>query len=252
MIGLILTAQSAFAATQIRNNKACFDKEITTQVVGWNKYGDLMLSSGQTVYLADVIIPQWKGRNNRRFQEISKLFGKTVIVKLQSKPDRWKRYMAAVSHNNDDIAHKLVRKGQAIVSAREKTRLCTPQLLESEKEAREGKFGLWATNSFTPIAATDIQTLKEKNGQFVLVYGTIINIGERKNWTYLNFGTNWKNDLAAMIPAGIWGKLKETGLSVNEIKGRTVLLRGTVKFSDHWGPSIEIQATELLQLDGGV
>jgi hypothetical protein len=111
---------------------------------------------------------------------------------LAAEPDRWGRLSATLVVTSDagpvDLGRVLVAAGFALVDAGEADRLCQPELLLREARARELRIGLWRGDRYMPIAAAELETLRQRVGQFALVEGRIRSVGERRQRTYLNFG----------------------------------------------------------------
>lgn len=77
--------------------------------------------------------------------------------------------------------------------------------------------------------------------KFQIVKDVIREVSERKDFTFINFTTNWKEDFTIMIPKALWKKLDHSKFEV----GNTIQIRG---FSEeYYGPMIKL--TSERQLD---
>ena len=73
-------------------------------------------------------------------------------------------------------------------------------------------------------------------------------VGERRERTYLNFGSDWKQDLTITIRKRTWAIMRERGLSAASLKGRRVRARGVL---EEWqGVAVEITAADMLEVLG--
>ena len=100
------------------------------------------------------------------------------------------------------------------------------------------------------MAADDVERPLGLAGRFALVEGRVRSVGERRQRTYLNFGTDRARDLTVTFPKRTWTIMRNKGLTAESLKGRSVWARGLV---ENWGgPALEIMASDLLEiLDGG-
>jgi hypothetical protein len=71
-------------------------------------------------------------------------------------------------------------------------------------------------------------------------------VGERRERTYLNFGSDWKSDFTITIPKRIWAALRERGVTAASLKGARVRARGVL---EEWqGVALEITAADMLEV----
>lgn len=103
----------------------------------------------QVVRLAHVDTPEKKqpfGTKAKQFVS-DFCFGKTVKIVIAGKPDRYKRWIAEVFYNNQNLNKELVRNGLAWHFKKYSN---NPNYAELENIARAKKVGLWQDKS--PIA----------------------------------------------------------------------------------------------------
>lgn len=207
--------------------------------------GELALASGAQTRLADIRLPEaglyradalgWLKRHEQAHAHVSR-----------GPPDRWGRSPARVAVTGGDLARGLVERGLALVDAGESQRLCEPELLRLESEARAKKLGLWGEEANWPVRAEDEARLRERVGRFALVEGRILSVGERGQRTYLNFGRNFAQDFTITIPKRNWAIMKDRGLSAASLRGRRVRARG---FLEAWnGTTLTIEVPDLLEV----
>jgi hypothetical protein len=112
--------------------------------------------------------------------------------------------------------------------------------------ARSQRIGLWADERHRPVDAGDLDRLKGLIGRFALVEGRIRSVGERRERTYLNFGSDWKTDFTITIPKRSWARMSEQGLSAAALRGRRVRARGVI---EEWqGVAMEITVPDMLEV----
>jgi Staphylococcal nuclease homologue len=213
--------------------------------------GGIKLASGRIVKLAGVRMAEEPPAAGAGAEWLRSLQGSPVEVgALAAESDRWGRLPATLRIASDagpiDLGRGLVAAGLAIVDAGEADRLCQPELLAAEARARELRLGLWRLDRYRPVAAADLESLRQRIGQFALIEGRVRSVGERSRRTYLNFGSDWNADFTITIPQRTWQTMRERGLSAAGLRGRLVRTRGMI---EEWGgPAMTIMAPEMLEI----
>jgi len=214
--------------------------------------GEITFASGSKVRLLDIRLPQDNGEAPRAAAVLASLEGRRVAVAAVGEADRWGRLAAELALVDGtapiDLAELLVGEGFALVDAGERDGLCRPELLALEARARQRRLGLWAGERYRPAWAGDGERLKSLVGRFGLVEGRVRSVGERRERTYLNFGSDWQTDLTVVIPKRTWAVLQGRGLSAASLRGRRVRARGI--FEEWQGVTVEIAAADMLELVG--
>jgi endonuclease YncB( thermonuclease family) len=207
--------------------------------------GELALASGAQTRLADIRLPDDASYRADALGWLKRYEQGDAHVALGA-PDRWGRSPARVAVTGADLARSLVERGLALVDAGESQRLCEPDLLRLESQARAKKQGLWAEEANWPVRAEDEARLRERIGRFVLVEGRILSVGERGQRTYLNFGRNFTQDFTITIPKRSWAIMKDRGLSAASLRGRRVRARGLL---EAWnGTALTIEVPDLFEV----
>lgn len=212
--------------------------------------GELMLASGRAIKLLDIRLPADEAVLAKPLAWLRALAGQRVGVAAVGGADRWGRIAAEVAAQGEgaaiDVADLLISEGFAMVDAGERDALCRPELLAREAQARGRRIGLWAEARFRPVGAGDMARLGALVGQFALVEGRVRGVGERRERTYLNFGSDWKSDFTITIPKRIWAALRERGVTAASLKGARVRARGVL---EEWqGVALEITAADMLEV----
>lgn len=213
--------------------------------------GELLLASGRTIKLLDLRLPP-EDESGAPLASLRSLAGRRVAVAaLAGAADRWNRIAADVALLDEaapaDLAERLLDDGLAMVDAGDRRALCRPELLAREERARARRLGIWASGQ-QPIAVNDLARLQGGIGRFALVEGVVRSVGERRERTYLNFGSDWTTDLTITIPKRTWAVITERGLSAAALRGRRVRARGVL---EGWqGVAVEIAAPDVLEVLG--
>lgn len=208
--------------------------------------GEVALASGRVVRLVDVRVSDDVAPPSG----LAALAGSPVSVRVVGAADRWGRVPAAVTTRGAepvDVAARMVADGFAAVDAGERDGLCDPALLAVEGAARERSLGLWEPAPV--IAAEDGAALGARAGQFAVVEGRIVSVGERRERTYLNFGRDWSRDFSVVVPRRVWAALKGQPQGTEGLRGRRVRVRGTVQAGER-APQLELSAPDMLEMDG--
>ena len=218
--------------------------------------GEIRLASGRSVRMVDLrlrqLAPAAGGEGEQRqglATFLPTLVGAAVRVTPAGQLDRWSRLPA--SHaildgtTSIELGELLVAEGLALVDPGERDALCAAGLLRLEAASRRRRLGLWT--EMQALAASEPDLIRTRLGEFALVQGRVLSVGERRDRTYLNFGRDFARDFSVVLTKHGWAALKAAGHSATSLRGRTVRVRGVV--GGRRGPSIEIAATELIELD---
>lgn len=143
----------------------------------------------------------------------------------------------------------LLRSGVALMNPEGIEPACAHTLLKTEEDARRTRQGMWRRSQ--PMDSSSPKLLLKQVGHYVVISGHIVSLGKTRSTRYLNFGTNWKDDLTATISIKqdelFAQHLAQWDLSFEELTGRKVLLRGWIDQND--GPLIRLTEPLQLQLD---
>ncbi len=117
------------------------------------------------------------------------------------------------------------------------------RLIQAEKSAALEKLGLW--RHFEIINANE-PAEQFWHGQFIVAKGVVQEVYRRASVTYLNFGEDWRDDFTAAIPSRSRKKFEQDGWKLEDLKNRTVTVRGLVRFYN--GPYLELDFPEQLEI----
>ena len=117
--------------------------------------------------------------------------------------DRYGRTSALVyvqrEGSQESVAHAMLAKGFARVSAHVGERPCADELLARERAAREAKLGLWGEAYYVIVAAESGAELVAERGHFTLAEGRVWSVRESGGTIYVNFGRQWSQALTVTI-----------------------------------------------------
>jgi endonuclease YncB( thermonuclease family) len=164
------------------------------------------------------------------------------------KADRYGRLLAqaaVVGTPAGWLQAMLVDRGLArVYSLVDKTQ-CVGVLLNREAAAREAGIGLWSTPLGIILRADRPGDLADRVGQFAIVEGEVVSVGDRPRRVYLNFGTYWSQDFTVFVDRGDVRRFSEKGLDLTGLAGRRVRVRGWIR--EDRGPAIRMTGPEQLE-----
>lgn len=160
--------------------------------------------------------------------------------------DRHRRVLAhGVMSDGTWLQGAMVAQGLARVYTFPDNRRLGAALLEREKAARADRRGIWQL-AYYAIRSADPDALEKDFGTFQLIEGEVVDTARVRNWTYLNFGEDYRTDFTISINRKDWKMFEEGGLDLLALEGKTVRARGWVK--DFNGPLIEATHPEQIEL----
>jgi hypothetical protein len=211
--------------------------------------GDLSFLSGATVSLTGIRLPDEPPWRDAALAWLRGQIHRPLVVHALAAPDRWGRTAARVSWSDasgpSDLARELVDRGLALVDLAAPAPSDTAGLLVRESLAREQGLGLWADARYKALSAATPERLRERIGRFTLVEGRIRSVGERRERTYVNFGSDWASDFTISIPKQVWGEMLRRGVTAATLRGRAIRARGIVE--DWQGPALTLTVPETFE-----
>jgi micrococcal nuclease len=219
------------------------------------------LDDGRIVQLAGVEAPlppldrptdaPWPPSTAAR-QALEQLVGgrKVALALATAEPDRYGRWRANVYFDGEWVEARLVAAGWARLHWYPSDPACVFSLRYPEAAAREANVGLWRTETYSVLDALD-PSLERRNGLYELVQGRIRSVGHGYSMTFLDFGRDYWRDFSIMVPAKVAQRFEGAGLTLDELKGRAVRVRGVIEESG--GPAIRLNdpgEIEVLDVDG--
>lgn len=227
----------------------------------------VLLEGGETVRLVGALAPEapafWKGETPWRASERARdalealVTGRTVrLASAGRETDRRGRLLAHLFLIDGEksvwVQGRLVEEGQARAYSLPQSRACVRALQIVERRAREDRRGLWGDPFYAVADAGAPEALALRRYSFQIVEGTVQSVGETRNWTFLNFGPDYRTDFTVAVAARDRRHFKGSDLDLKALQGTRVRVRGWI---ERWnGPVIKAthpeQIERLTQTDG--
>lgn len=118
-------------------------------------------------------------------------------------------------------------------------------LRQVETLARKARRGLWREKEYRLLRAADMSLADRR---FHLVEGRVAKVATTRNRIYINFGTDWRRDFTAAIDNRHRRRFRELGISLQELAGRNIRVRGWVR--PYNGPYMELESWTQIELLG--
>ncbi len=259
--GVIIPPMASIRA-ESRPATACrFEVAGSGQVRAITDGRSFILDDGREIRLGgiEVPLPPGPGETGARAQAglaaraalESILAGQEVEVRHSGgAADRYGRTLAFVYPVRDgsapSVAHEMLAKGFARVSAHVGDRPCADELLAQERAARHAKLGLWREPYYVIVAAESGAELTAERGHFTLVEGKVLSVRESGGTIYMNFGRHWSQALTVTMLKRNERTFVAAGIAPKKLENRRVRVRGWVE--ERNGPRIEVTRPEQIEI----
>lgn len=172
---------------------------------------------------------------------------RAVTLHLDSNgQDRYRRILAhVVTADGIWLQGEMVARGMARVYTFPDNRRLGEALNKIEREARAAQKGIWGLDYYA-IRSSDPAGLEKDLGTFQLVEGQVTETARVRNWTYLNFGADYRTDFTISINRTHWRAFDDAGFDLLALEGKSVRVRGWIK--DFNGPLIEATHPEQIEI----
>jgi micrococcal nuclease len=214
-----------------------------------------MLDNGLEVRLAQIEAPRvrpgdtWGPQATARLEAMLK--GKRVELRYGGlRRDRRGRALAQVfvpqgfGKEPVWVQTTLLQEGIARVHTYADNRAAIGELWTAEREARRSGRGIWTNPAYQVRFATP-EALQGGIGSFQLAEGKVESAVQRGSVIYLNFGTDNKTDMTAVIPERAFDLWPGGSADILALQGRSIRVRGYVRNSN--GPSIWLDHPEQIE-----
>jgi endonuclease YncB( thermonuclease family) len=172
------------------------------------------------------------------------------LFALSSSPDRYGRLVAyafvPTSSGEALVQHELLAAGHALVSPAVPAATCRIYLRNAERDARNGRLGLWGDPSSAVKAAADPADVLVEQGRFALVQGKVMSVRESGGIVYVNFGQRSSEQFTVTILKRNERIFAGAGLTPKALAGRSIEVRGWVE--ERGGPAIEVSRPEQIEV----
>jgi len=179
--------------------------------------------------------------------------GQNVELRQNDMPaDRYGRTTAFVYVSGgalpESVAHEMLARGFARVSAHVGERPCADELLARERAARQAKLGLWGEPYYVIVSAESGAELVAESGHFILAEGKVWSVRESGGTIYVNFGRQWSQALTVTILKRNERMFAAAGIEPKGLENRRIRVRGWVE--ERNGPRIEATRPEQIEIAG--
>ncbi len=223
----------------------------------------LRLEDGGGVRLIGALAPEtprwWKGTKpwppaERARRALEEMIGADKVELgfsgNEEKRDRHGRFLAQLfvlrGPERIWVQGQMIRRGLAQAYSFKGHRACARDLQALERKARAGRAGLWRSGKFAILRAGNVTALSKRGGAFQIVEGKVLSVGRTSAWSFLNFGAEWRTDFTVAIRAGDRARFKASDISLDQLEGRRVRVRGWV---ERWnGPVIKATHPEQITI----
>ena len=151
--------------------------------------------------------------------------------------DRYGRQPVQLFQNDRWLQGDMLRNGNALALPVTQRNVCQQALLDAESKNTASRGNHWRARG-VEIDASDLDTLSDRVGRFVVVTGIVRSVGDRARRLYLNFGENWAHDFTVSIAKQGAGKFTGDFGRLTGLKGKKVQIRGVLE--DNRGPLIRV------------
>lgn len=156
--------------------------------------------------------------------------------------DRYGRALAQlyVQKNGADVwvQRHLIAEGHARAYALPGNVGCVRELMQAEDEARSARRGLWRGDVFRVFDAPDVSGLLRLVGRFVVVEGRVASVTRTRRFTYLNFGSDWREDFTVSLDTRGVDRVEGGADRITALEGQRIRARGWIERRN--GPAIEV------------
>ncbi len=215
----------------------------------------LVLEDGREVRLVGIQAPKlpldrknfavWPLADESKSALLTLALYKTVTLSYGGR--RIDRYNRQLAHLHDEaktwIQGEILRRGMARVYSFKDNRAVVAEMLAIERGARAARRGIWRHPFYRIRQAASVH---REIGSFQLVEGTVRDVADRRKYTYLNFGENWRTDFTVAVPSRARRTFEASGMPLASLQGRKIRVRGWIKSRN--GPMIDATHPEQIEV----
>lgn len=262
--GIAIAAWIAGAACAYASESCAPDMGTTHEVVRVIDGETVVLDDGREVRLIGAMAPRpnsltvdvatWPpAREAARAAKVL-LLNRQVTLRYEGRrQDRYGRVLAQLYARDENggetwAQQHLVAAGYARAYALPGNTGCVKELMAAEDEARSKGRALWHRGVFRIFAASDVAALLRLVGRFVSVEGRVVDVTRTRQFTYLNFGADWRDDFTVSIRTRAVDRTESGEQRVGALEGRSIRVRGWIERRN--GPAIEIRDLDEIEVLG--
>ena len=183
--------------------------------------GEITLGLGGAVRLLGIRLPNDGALRDQAVAWLRASTDGTLLVRGSEVRDRWDRRSVQIRTRSITSILRLAcwRRGLRSRIRGIADTSCAEDFLAIEAAARQRSLGVWADAGYKPIGTEQADRLKHRTGTFAIVEGRVRSVGERAQWTYLNFGGRWAEDFTVIIPKKTWKRIDRAGFGRCGVQG---------------------------------
>ena len=217
--------------------------------------GEIVLADGRVARLAGLDIPDPsrgdpESAANARAWLSSRLVGHEADLRvLAARTDRWGRLLADIFVTSQNalspasISLGLLSAGFARVRPEIEAKNCLAERLAAEDSARADGLGLWTDPYYGVVEATDLDDLRQRDGQFAIVEGVVLRVGAGRDRTWLDFGR--RGSFTAVVATRQAKAFERAGLILSALAGVKIRVRGAM--DNRFGLRMTISGPEQIE-----
>jgi endonuclease YncB( thermonuclease family) len=250
-MGLVLSAISVLADGASAACPAAPQERAAVTAVA--DRAEIVLADGRRARLAGLDVPD-SGRGDPALAASARawlsahLVGRDIGLRLlAARADRWGRLLADVFVESDaspSVSLALLSAGLARVRPEVEAHDCLAERLAAEAAARLDGLGVWTDPYYGVVEATDLEELRQRDGQFAIVEGVVLRVGQGRNRVYLDFG---RRDGFTVVASARQAKAFErAGTDLAALTGARIRVRGAM--DNRFGLRMAISGPDEIEL----
>lgn len=210
----------------------------------------LKLGSGLTVRLAGVATPAAPEAARESRAALADLAeGETVSLRYGGpERDRYGRAVAQLYTSGESeiwLQGALVERGWLLAESVAADASEARRLLRLEAEARRQARGHWGDGVFV-VRGPQPNALAQHLDTFQLVEGIVVETARVGNWTYLNFGLDYRTDFTVALHDDAMDRFRQAGIDPMALEGAKLRVRGWLEPRN--GPMITADHPEQVEV----
>jgi hypothetical protein len=200
--------------------------------------GEIGLVDGRLIRPLGVVVPQHLARRDLIARQAAIWQNREIALDQTSPlPDRWGRHASWASAQSImagldalPLSLALLADGVGLADPSEVRAECRSMLLKAEADARRGRRGIWQDASLAVMNANNVgESAQRQAGQFSMMEGRVLRIGEGRQRVFINFGLRDSASASAAIPRRNMAMVLPSGVKLDDLKGKRLRLRGVVE-----------------------
>jgi endonuclease YncB( thermonuclease family) len=214
----------------------------------------VLLDDGDEVRLIGALAPRspdtrpdaqpWRPESEAQAALRALVLGRSVSLAYAGRErDRYGRRLGHLFLEHDGerlwVQGELLSAGHARAYGLPGSFACMRELMAHEAVARTAELGLWANAAYRTRSALRTRELMRRRNSYEIVAGQVAHVVATKARTYVNFGSDWRNDFTAGIDVKVLRANPEWAKTLAALEGQRVEVRGWIEYRN--GPFIDVE-----------